>query len=38
MICIRVLVLEYDADMYQNSDDDDDDDDDDTYNMRISTP
>ena len=27
MICIRVLVLEYDADMYQNSDDDDDDDD-----------
>ena len=33
MICIRVLVLEYDADMYQNSDDDDDDDD--TYNIRL---
>jgi len=35
MICIRVLVLEYGTDMYQNSDDDDDDDDADTYNINV---
>ena len=31
MICIRVLVLEYDADMCHNFDDDDDE----TYNLNV---